>query len=86
MNENQLLSLVATLFGLLTAVLSWAGMRIFNKLDALSDKLTSQYVDFHSKIAEGDNVLHDRVTELDRRVTRVETRCHVSHGSSGGSQ
>lgn len=69
MSEPQLLGLVATLFGLLTGLLAWAGMRIFEKLDKLGDQIDK---------ANGE--LHDRITTLDRRVTSVETTCQIMHG------
>ncbi|MDE2440168.1 MAG: hypothetical protein KGP14_04015 [Betaproteobacteria bacterium] len=62
-------SLVATLFGLLIAILGWLGNKIYTKLDEMSGTM--------HKIA-GD--LHDRINGLDRRVTVVETKCNVNHG------
>lgn len=65
MNETVMLtlaaSLVATLFGLLVAVLSWLGNKIYTKLDELNNTVHR---------IEGD--LHERINNLDRRVTRVE--------------
>ena len=58
MSESMLLSLVAALFAMLTGILAWVGMRIFEKLDHLGDQ-----------IADGNGELHDRITALDRRVT-----------------
>lgn len=67
MNETQLLtlaaSLVATLFGLLVALLAWLGNKFYTKLDEISKNL----VDMAGE-------LHERINGLDRRVTRVETQ------------
>lgn len=71
MNETLLLtiasSLVATLFGLLVAVLAWIGNKIYTKLDDLNNTM---------RRVEGD--LHNRITDLDRRVTRVEERQDIA--------
>lgn len=75
MNDQILLtlaaSLVATLFGLLVAVLGWLGNKIYSKLDEVSNTM--------HKIA-GD--LHEKLNELDRRVTRVETHVEECKRSS----
>ena len=64
--------MVATLFGLLVSILSWAGTRMFNKLDEMN-----------RNIVTGNQEIHERITELDRRVTVVETKCTLSHGKGG---
>ena len=65
MNDQILLtlaaSLVATLFGLLVAILGWLGNKIYSKLDEVSETM--------HRIA-GD--LHEKLNDLDRRVTKVE--------------
>ena len=61
-------SLVATMFGILLAVGGWVANKNYNKLEDLSKSI----------IKLGDT-LHNRVTILDRRVTRVETHCNIRH-------
>ena len=56
------LGLVATLFGLLTAILSWTGAKVIARLDAVVDKL--------DKVA---SELHARINGIDNRLTVVET-------------
>lgn len=77
MSESQLLTMagmmVAAMFGILTALLGWAGNRIYQKLDEMA-------VTMHAIASE----LHNRINGLDRRVTVVETKCGVNHG--GGNQ
>lgn len=67
MSETQLLaisaSLVATLFGLLVAIIGWLGNKFYSKLDEISKNLV---------LMAGE--LHERINGLDRRVTRVETQ------------
>jgi len=58
-----LLSLVATFFGLLIAILSWLGNKVYNKLEEMSTTMHAIASDLHGKIGA-----------LDRRVTRVETK------------
>lgn len=63
--------LVATMFGLLCAILGWLGNRIYSKVDEMSGNLV--------KMA---GELHDRINGIDRRVTVVETRCGSNHGGA----
>lgn len=58
-----LLSLVGALFGVLVALLGWLGSKVYAKL---SDMAATMH-----KI-EGD--LHGKISMLDRRMTRVETK------------
>lgn len=66
MTEMQMLTiaaaLVATMFGLLAAVLGWIGSRLHTKVDDMGKMLHA--------IAEG---LHEKFNGLDKRVTVVET-------------
>ena len=55
-------SLVATLFGLLVAIISWLGNKFYAKLDEISKNLITM---------AGE--LHDRINGIDRRLVRVET-------------
>ena len=65
-------SLVATLFGVLVALLGWIGSKIYEKLNDMAKTMT--------EIA-GD--LHERINGIDRRVTVIETRCHDRRNSGG---
>jgi biopolymer transport protein ExbB/TolQ len=65
---NIALSLVATFFGLLVALIAFGGTKIINKLDAVVDKLNDVAIE-----------LHDRINGIDRRVTVIETRCDGNH-------
>ena len=72
MQETMLLTiaawLVATLFGMLTALVGWMGNKVVGKLD-----------DVVKKLGEVSAELHERINGLDRRVTVVETRCGAQH-------
>lgn len=66
--ENTLLlpialSLVATLFGVLTVLLGWLGAKVIARLDAMVDKLNQ---------VAGE--LHTRINGIDTRLTVVETK------------
>lgn len=56
-------SLVATLFGLLVAIIGWLGNKFYTKLDEISRNLVAM---------AGE--LHTRINGLDRRLVRVETQ------------
>lgn len=66
MSEAQLLTLaatlVATMFGLLVAILGWLGNKFYSKLDEISANLV--------KMA---GELHTRINSLDNRLIKVET-------------
>lgn len=72
MSETQMLTiaaaLVATMFGLLVAVISWIGSRAISAIDDMRDKLN-----------EVAGELHNRINGLDRRVTVVETKCGANN-------
>ena len=55
-------SLVATLFGLLVAIIGWLGNKFYAKLDEISKNLIAM---------AGE--LHERINGIDRRLVRVET-------------
>lgn len=61
------LGLIATMFGLLATVLGWMGNKVYGKLDEMSKSMRKIEVDLHGKISD-----------LDRRVTKVEVRCEVA--------
>lgn len=67
MGTNELLvlssTLVATLFGLLVAIISYIGSNVLSELKRLNEK-----------IQEIATELHARITGLDIRLTRVETK------------
>ncbi len=66
MSEAMLLaiaaSLVATLFGVLVAIIGWLGNKFYSKLDEISKNLVTM---------AGE--LHDRINGIDKRLVRVET-------------
>lgn len=66
MNDTILLtiaaSLVATLFGVLVAIIGWLGNKFYAKLDEISKNLITM---------AGE--LHERINGIDRRLVRVET-------------
>ena len=55
-------SLVATLFGLLVAIIGWLGNKFYATLDEISKNLITM---------AGE--LHERINGIDRRLVRVET-------------
>jgi len=57
-----LLSLVATFFGLLMLVLGWVAQKLYGKVDEISKNLLTMA-----------SKLHERITGIDIRLTRVET-------------
>ena len=76
MNETQMLTLaaalVATMFGLLCAIIGWVGSRALTAIDDIRKQLGSMAKEIHEKIVATKDELHDRVTKLGERVTRLE--------------
>lgn len=64
---TTLLALVAVLFSVLVLMLGWLGNKVYTKLGELSKTMHK---------VESD--VHGRISQLDRRVTRVETTCGVA--------
>lgn len=55
-------SVAGALFAALISVMVWLGNKVYTKLDDVTEALS-----------EVKDELHDRITKIDRRVTRVET-------------
>jgi membrane protein implicated in regulation of membrane protease activity len=72
MTSAQMLSFysstVVILFGILMGLLSWLGTRLYNKLEEMSKSIQR---------IEGD--LHERVTNIDKRLVAVESQCRFEH-------
>lgn len=79
MTETQMLTMAATLvaamFGILSAVLGWVGSRAIATLDAMRNKLD-----------EVASELHQRINSIDRRVTIVETYQSTFHRRVGDQE
>ena len=61
-------ALVATLFGLLMLILGWLGNKLYDKVS-----------DLHDAMNQIENVLHKRISDLDRRLAVVEVKCNLHH-------
>lgn len=76
---TTLLTLVASLFGVLIALLAWMGNKVYNKISEMASAMHNIEVDLHGKISD-----------LDRRMTVVETVCapactaHIKRRSGDG--
>lgn len=83
MSETTMLALagvlVATLFGVLTALVGWIGSRVVDKLDALVGMFHKLSIELHDRINTVSGELHGRINKLDIRTTAVESRCGVQH-------
>ena len=56
--------IIAFLLSVLIAVVAWIGKRLFERIDEMQRTLHT---------IEGE--LHNRITDVDRRLARVEARC-----------
>lgn len=75
-------SVAAGAFTVLLAVLGWLGNKIYSKLDDVTESMNTMKGDLNASLGGIKDELHDRITGIDRRVTRVETI--VDRGSVHG--
>jgi uncharacterized protein YoxC len=61
-------ALLAILVAVLLALLGWMGSKFYSKLEELNGAVNKIAGDFHGKISE-----------LDRRMVKVETRCETRY-------
>ena len=62
-------TLVASLFGILIAILGWMGNKLYEKISEMAGSMRSIEKD-----------LHGQISNLDRRVTRIEDRFELTQG------
>ncbi|NLC23784.1 hypothetical protein NB640_11810 [Oxalobacter vibrioformis] len=76
MNEiiPYLLQAIGALLALLTMILAWFGSRIQTQLDEIKQGLI-----------EAERETREEVTQLDMRMTRLETRCAFVHPVQKGA-
>ena len=67
--------LISVLFGCLVAVVGWAGSQIRQELKTLGDKMEVT----NSTLTKIERDLRGELSDLDRRVTRVEVKCDANH-------
>ncbi|MGL4477375.1 MAG: hypothetical protein ACRCVK_03920 [Aeromonas veronii] len=60
------------LVGLLVAVLGWIGARVQSKLDELNHTVAERFDETNRTLASIERDLRGDLTNLDRRVTRLE--------------
>lgn len=70
---SVLLSLVATLFGLLVCVMAWIGSKLYQRVNEMASSMQNIERDLHGKIVN-----------LDRRMTRIETFVQIPQPGQGG--
>lgn len=61
-----LLTIIGSLLGTIAVIISWIGLKIYNRLEVIENSLSSIEKD-----------LRGELTNLDRRVSKVETRLEV---------
>lgn len=62
--STMLLALVAALFGVLVAIFSWMGNKVYEKLNEITGLMRNIEKD-----------LHERIGELDKRISLIEIKC-----------
>jgi hypothetical protein len=67
---------VGALLGVLAAVLGWVGTQINARLGGLTEEMKAT----NSTLTKIERDLRGELSRLDRRVTRVEARCDLTHG------
>lgn len=74
-------SMIGALLAALCTVLAWVGLNINKRLEALTKEVAST----NGTLRAIEKDLRNDLSQLDRRVTRVEARCDIEHnGASNG--
>ncbi len=74
------IGLISVLFGCLVGVIGWAGSQIKQQIKDLGDKMEVT----NSTLTKIERDLRGELTNLDRRITRVESKCENMHNGGGG--
>jgi transposase-like protein len=91
-HTSELIALLGVVFFLLIGVLAWIGNRVHTRLDAMTETMGEKFDALHSVMSNIKDDLHSRITEnerrmsdqfviIDRRVSKIEARCSVIHGT-----
>lgn len=87
MNESFLLWLNSGLLTGLFTLICWLGSRSAKSLDTLRDGLKQiqlehkdELLEIYKQVQAGDNALHERVTTVCGRVSKLEAACEFQHG------
>lgn len=70
-------TVIGALLALLCSVLGWVGLSMNRRLHELTKEVASTNITLNK--IERD--LRGELSRLDRRVTRVEARCDLTHGA-----
>jgi hypothetical protein len=73
--EMVLWAVLCGVVALLIGVLGWIGARVHNKIDELATRVETKLESIYKALGDIDHDLRADMTDLDRRVTVVETRC-----------
>jgi hypothetical protein len=70
--EALLISTLCGSLSLLIVILGWIGLRVHAKLDDLTEKMDSGLKDMNKTLSGIEKDLRGELSELDRRITRME--------------
>jgi sensor domain CHASE-containing protein len=79
-HASELIALVGVLFFLLISVLAWIGNRVHSRLDNLTATVDDKFERIHTVLSAIEKDMRNDLTDLDRRVSTIETRCSFNHG------
>ena len=71
---------IGALLGALVAVIGWAGSQIRKELETLGTKVEQT----NGTLNKIERDLRGELTDLDRRITRVESKCEQIHTNGYG--
>ena len=71
-------SMIGALLAALCTVLAWVGLNINKRLEALTREVSAT----NGTLRAIEKDLRGELSNLDRRVTRVEMKCEVIHDNS----
>jgi sensor domain CHASE-containing protein len=78
-HANELIALIGVMFFLLISVLAWIGNRVHTRLDNLTATVDAKFEQIHTVLSSIERDLRGDLVDLDRRISRLETRCDLHH-------
>ena len=82
-HASELIALVGALFFMLISVLAWIGNRVHSRLDNLTATVENKIDQIHEVLTKIERDMRDDLVNLDRRISKLETRCDLVHGREG---
>lgn len=82
MSETQVLFVIGVLFGVIGFLIVFVLQGIKGEICDIKVQLSKIEDDLHKRVSEIDRRHQDVMVEHDRRISKIEARCDVTHGGT----